>query len=87
MHHSLHCLDDARCEDERTIRGHNPLRIAFFQRKKCSLSLKMDGSRTVHSFTILNEVVDLSGVCQKLPATVNEGFAEASGIFVDLRRI
>ncbi len=47
----------------------------------------MDGSRTVHSFTILNEVVGLSGVCQKLPATVNEGFAEDSGIFVGLRRI
>ncbi len=36
---------------------------------------------------ILKEAVNLSGVCQKLPATVNEGFAEASGIFVDLRRI
>ncbi len=47
----------------------------------------MDGSRPVHSFTILNEVLDLSGVCQKLPATVNEGFAEDSEIFVGLRRI
>ncbi len=80
VHHSHHCIDDARCEDERTIRGDNPLRIALFQRKKCCLSMKMDGSRTVHSFTILNEVVDLSGVCQKLPATPNEGFAEVSGI-------
>ncbi len=79
MHYSHHCIDDARCEDERTIRGDNPLWVAFFQRKKFCLSLKIDVSRTVHSFIIQNESVDLSGVCQKLPATVNDGFAEASG--------